>query len=65
GRWKDKKKEHGVWMDLDFQMDKTIGTPRWEDIPVFFTSMLAGQRALDKGSFERLKWHLKWVKDKI
>ena len=27
-------------------------------IPIFFTSMLTGQRALDKYSFERLKWHI-------
>lgn len=26
-------------------------------VPIFFSSMLSGQRALDKGSFERLKWH--------
>lgn len=29
--------------------------------PVFFTSMLTGQRALDKGSFIRLKWHIKKI----
>ena len=28
-------------------------------IPIFFTSMLSGQRALDLGSFERLKWQIK------
>ena len=27
-------------------------------IPIFFTSMLSGQRALDNGSFERLVWQL-------
>lgn len=27
--------------------------------PVFFTSMLSGQRALDIGSRERLEWHIK------
>lgn len=26
--------------------------------PIFFTSMLTGQRALDNYSFERLQWHL-------
>lgn len=30
-------------------------------VPVFFSSMLTGQRALDKGSFERLKWHVRMV----
>lgn len=29
--------------------------------PIFFTSMLTGQRALDKGSYVRLKWHIKQV----
>jgi len=29
--------------------------------PVFLTSMLTGQRALDNHSFERLKWHIKKV----
>ncbi|MDO8577757.1 MAG: hypothetical protein Q7R50_01085 [Dehalococcoidales bacterium] len=28
-------------------------------IPVFLTSMLTGQRALDDGSYRRLKWHIK------
>lgn len=28
-------------------------------IPLFFSGMLTGQRALDNGSFERLKWHIK------
>ena len=32
-----------------------------KSIPVFFTSMLTGQRALDKGSFIRLKWHIKKI----
>ncbi|MDP2668345.1 MAG: hypothetical protein Q8P07_00720 [bacterium] len=27
-------------------------------IPIFFSSMLSGQRALDRGSYERLKWHI-------
>lgn len=35
-------------------------TPRSEChsgiLPVFFSSMLSGQRALDRGSYERLKW---------
>jgi hypothetical protein len=31
----------------------------------FFSGMLSGQRALDKGSFERLKWHIKYVVDKL
>jgi hypothetical protein len=27
-------------------------------VPIFFSSMLSGQRALDTGSYERLKWHV-------
>jgi len=27
-------------------------------IPIFFSSMLSGQRALDRWSYERLKWHI-------
>lgn len=30
-----------------------------KNIPIFFSSMLTGQRALDKGSLERLEWHIK------
>ena len=32
-----------------------------EQVPVFLTSMLTGQRALDNFSFERLCWHVGWV----
>lgn len=59
-----------VWMGYDFKFDDTIGTYRitnknsnLQNTPVFFTSMLSGQAALDKGSFERLKWHIKFVND--
>ena len=31
------------------------------DTPTFFCSMLTGQRALDKFSFERLKWHVRFA----
>ena len=30
-----------------------------KDIPIFFSGMLTGQRALDDGSYERLKWHIR------
>jgi hypothetical protein len=30
-----------------------------KEVPVFFTSMLSGQRALDRRSYERLVWHIK------
>lgn len=56
------------WLNHRFEFDKNIGTKRiiTEDsklkgIPIFFTSMLSGQRALDNGSFDRLKWHIDFV----
>ena len=61
----------GVWMGFNFKFDNEIGTYRIKsqgnlfDTPIFFTSMLSGQRALDLGSFERLKWHIKFVLEKI
>lgn len=33
--------------------------------PVFFTSMLTGQRALDKGSYIRLKWHIEKISNEF
>jgi len=51
--------------------DEHIGTQRiinnhtLQGTPVFFTSMLTGQRALDLGSYERLKWHIKLVNQLI
>lgn len=57
-------KEFGIWMDFSFQFDKAIGTDvivkpaELKGTPVFFSSMLSGQRALDKGSKERLVWHI-------
>ena len=30
---------------------------------VFFSGMLSGQRALDLGSYDRLKWHMKAVNE--
>lgn len=56
---------------FNFEFDNTIGTDRLiadesalNNTPVFFTSMLTGQRALDLGSFERLKWHIPFVLEK-
>ncbi len=56
---KDKVGEVDIWLDYEFKFDEEIGTYLWNNIPVFFTSMLTGQRALDNGSFERLKWQVK------
>ncbi len=60
-------KRHNVWMGFEFKFNEEYGT---ETIitegplcgtPVFFTSMLSGQRALDNGSEKRLIWHIKRV----
>lgn len=56
---------------FNYKFDDAIGTHRIQDhsilnnTPVFFTSMLTGQRALDLGSYERLKWHIKFVLNKL
>jgi hypothetical protein len=53
-------------LNLNCVFDNEIGTHRINEgllkgTPVFFTSMLTGQRALDNGSFERLQWHIDCV----
>lgn len=58
-------------MGFNFEFDEVLGTekiinePILNNVPVFFTSMLTGQRALDKGSYERLIWHIKFVLKKL
>ena len=60
-------KEHDLGVNFfDFKFNEVLGTyqisdTELKDTPIFFTSMLTGQRALDNGSFERLKWHIKNV----
>lgn len=53
---------------ITYSWDNKIGTyritsaiPGLEGKPIFFTSMLSGQRALDCGSRERLRWQIKKV----
>lgn len=45
--------------------DPSIGTYRIEidgfKTPIIFSGMLSGQRALDLGSLERLKWQIKFI----
>jgi hypothetical protein len=45
--------------------DSNIGTYRIslgkQNIPIIFSGMLSGQRALDIGSYERLKWQIKMI----
>ena len=55
----DRVGKQKAWLGLDFQWDEKLGTYRHQGIPVFFTSMLSGQRALDTGSYQRLVWHVK------
>lgn len=56
---------------FDVEFDETLGTYRiindlhLNGTPVFCSSMLSGQRALDKGSLERLVWHIKFVLNNI
>jgi hypothetical protein len=63
----NKEKTQGVWMGYEFDFDDNIGTCRiitegpLFNVPIFFTSMLSGQRALDNGSFKRLVWHIDFV----
>jgi len=53
------------WCGYSLYWDNDIGTYRFSketlipDTPVFFSSMLSGQRALDKGSRERLAWQIR------
>ncbi len=55
------------WIGYVSSFDNTAGThfinncKQLSGVPVFFTSMLTGQRALDNGSFERLIWHINFV----
>lgn len=52
---------------FDYDFDENIGTYRikgnneLDRTPVLFTSMLTGQRALDKGSLERLEWQIRHI----
>ena len=67
----DNREDENVWMGLNFQFDEELGcdvirksddTPEAiEGTPVFFSSMLSGQRALDRGSWERLAWQIRRV----
>lgn len=66
-----KPEKRNLWLNYNFKFDEDLGTHRiisegsLKDKPVFFTSMLSGQRAIDNGSFERLKWHIKFVINKL
>ncbi len=56
-----------ISMGFEFKFDEDLGTdiiinhPDLNNVPIFFTSMLSGQRALDNGSYDRLIWHIDYV----
>ncbi|MGJ8685751.1 MAG: hypothetical protein ACSHWW_14060 [Nonlabens sp.] len=52
------------WIGYDFVWNEDYGTYVYKNNPFFFTSMLTGQRALDNGSYQRLIWHINYVKNK-
>ncbi|HZK93580.1 MAG TPA: hypothetical protein VFC67_05185 [Prolixibacteraceae bacterium] len=60
-----------IWLghDLDFEknFNDEIGTYQIKigerETPIIFCGMLSGQRALDIGSLERLKWQIKRILD--
>jgi hypothetical protein len=49
----------------NFTWNEDLGTYFYKKNPFFFTSMLTGQRALDKGSYKRLIWHINIIKNKL
>lgn len=54
----------GSWMDCEFEFDNDLGTDKISSagvlngVPVFFTGMLSGQKSIDRGTFQRLVWHI-------
>lgn len=65
-----KSKNSKIPMSFKFKFDSKLGTDiivnngNLNGVPVFFTSMLTGQRALDNGSYQRLIWHINYVINK-
>lgn len=67
---KDRHEDSNIWLGYNFGQMQTDGTyiiqnrdSNLRGVPVFFSGMLSGQRVLDNGSYERLKWHIKKVID--
>ena len=53
---------------FDCNFINEIGTyviKEFNNIPIFFSGMFSGQHALDKGSIERLIWHIGLVKERL
>lgn len=71
------KSKHGVfdkiWQGYSFDFEKDFDTElgtytiplNGKRVPIFFSGMLSGQRALDLGSLERLMWGVKRVIEMI
>lgn len=59
----------GYRLDFNTDFDNEIGTYKIDIdgkiIPIIFSGMISGQRTLDIGSFERLKWQIKMILDRI
>lgn len=56
------------WQVFKTEFSSEIGTHlitegKLKNTPVFFTSMLSGQRAMDVGSRQRLDWHIRMILD--
>lgn len=51
--------------EFDLKFDEELGcyvmALNEQPVPVFLASMLTGQRAMDTYSYERLKWHIRYV----
>lgn len=60
----EKEQDKKIWMGLKFDFNESNGacyvsdSAKLKGVPFFFSGMLSGQRALDLGSYERLKWHV-------
>lgn len=67
GKDKIKSRNINLWLNFDFEFKPNNGayyvtnSENLKDVPFFFSGMLTGQRALDLGSYERLKWHVSKV----
>jgi len=62
----------GEWMDCEFEFDTDLGTDKFinsgstlNGTPVFFTAMMYGKNSIDRGTFQRLVWHIDAVLNKI
>jgi hypothetical protein len=59
-----KQINNNEWISYNFDWSEELGTYTYNNNIFLVTSMLTGQRALDVGSFERLIWHIKFIKNR-